>query len=159
MLFPSNLRSSYIDDMFDDFFRDDFWRPMSPMNRPARPQGNLPEFRAMKTDIKEHDGGYELEMNLPGFAIEDVKAELKDGYLTVTASHTTENEVKNENEKYIRRERYAGHYQRSFYVGDDITQEDIKAAFKDGVLNISIPKKEPEPPVEEEAKYIEIQEG
>lgn len=154
MLRPATFRNSYFDNMFDDFFRNDFWGPMV---RPAKAQGNLPEFRAMKTDIREHDGGYEIEMNLPGFAKEDVKAELKDGYLTVTASHNTENEEKNENEKYIRRERYSGHYQRSFYIGEDLTEEDIHAAFKDGVLSLSIPKKEPEVPAEEEAKYISIE--
>lgn len=154
MLRPATFRNSYFDDMFDDFFRDGFWGPST---RRAQAQANLPEFRAMKTDIKEHDGGYEIQMNLPGFAKEDVKAELKDGYLTVTASHNTENEEKNENEKYIRRERYSGHYQRSFYVGEDLTEEDIHAAFKDGVLTMSIPKKESEAPVEEPTKYISIE--
>jgi len=154
MLRPATFRNSYFDDMFDDFFRGDFWGPST---RRQQAHANLPEFRAMKTDIKEHDGGYEIEMNLPGFAKEDVKAELKDGYLTVTASHNTENEEKNENEKYIRRERYSGHYQRSFYIGEDLTEEDIHAAFKDGVLTMSIPKKEPEAPVEKPAKYISIE--
>ena len=154
MLRPATFRNSHFDDIFDDFFRGDFWGPSV---RRTHAQANLPEFRAMKTDIKEHDGGYEIEMNLPGFAKEDVKAELKDGYLTVTASHNTENEEKNENEKYIRRERYSGHYQRSFYVGEDLTEEDIHAAFKDGVLTMSIPKKEQEAPVEEPTKYISIE--
>ena len=143
MLIPSIFGDNFVDNFFDDVLRT-----------PVTPQRTV---QLMKTDIKEHNGGYEIEMNLPGFAKEDVKAELKDGYLTVTASHNTQNEENNENEKYIRRERYSGHYQRSFYIGEDLTEEDIHAAFKDGVLTMSIPKKEPEAPVEEPAKYISIE--
>ena len=135
MLMPSIFN----DNLFDDFF--DF---------------NYPTFRydtseLMKTDIKETDNGYEVTMNLPGVKKEDVKAELKDGYLTIQASSNT-----NKDEKYIRRERYAGTCSRSFYVGDAVTQEDIKAKFENGTLTLDIPKKEAKPAVEEK-KYISIE--
>ena len=103
----------------------------------------------------QSDTGYQLDMNLPGFAKEDIKAELKDGYLTIKAESNTNNDEKDENGNYIRRERYTGSCSRSFYVGDQITQEDINAQFKDGVLSLNIPKKEAIPE-KEETKYITI---
>ena len=87
----------------------------------------------MKTDIKEHKDGYELEIDLPGFHKDEIQAELKDGYLTISAAkQLNQDEKEKESGKYIRRERYSGSCQRSFYVGDEITQEDIKAEFKHG---------------------------
>ena len=140
MLMPSIFN----DNLFDDFF--DF---------------NYPTFRydtseLMKTDIKETDNGYEVTMNLPGVKKEDVKAELKDGYLTIQASSNTNKDEKDNDGKYIRRERYAGTCSRSFYVGDAVTQEDIKAKFENGSLDREIPKKEAKPAVEEK-KYISIE--
>ena len=102
----------------------------------------------MKTDVKETDQGYELDIELPGYKKEDVRAQLKDGYLTVQAA-------KNEEGAYIRRERYAGTMSRSFYVGDNVTEEDIHAKFEDGILKLSVPKKEAKKV--EENKYITIQ--
>ncbi len=96
----------------------------------------------MSTDVKETENGYEVIMNLPGFAKEDVKGEIKDGYLTVTATTNTSKDEKDADGKYIRRERYSGSCSRSFYVGEDVTQDDIKAKFEDGTLKLSIPKKE-----------------
>jgi HSP20 family molecular chaperone IbpA len=110
----------------------------------------------MQTDIEESETGYALTMNLPGFKKEDVKAELKDGYLTINASTNSSKEEKDEKGKYIRKERYSGSCSRSFYVGEAVTQEDIKAKFEDGTLKISVPKKELKPEVEE-AKYISIE--
>ncbi|MDE6433236.1 MAG: Hsp20/alpha crystallin family protein [Lachnospiraceae bacterium] len=110
----------------------------------------------MQTDISESDNSFSLIMNLPGFKKEDVKAELKDGYLTVNASTNTSNEEKDDNGKYIRRERYSGSCSRSFYIGEAVTQEDIKAKFEDGTLKITVPKKELKPEIEE-AKYIAIE--
>lgn len=142
MLFaPSILRN---ENVLDDFFNDNFW-PVTT------------NFAVMKTDIKETDNGYEVEMNLPGFTKEDVHAELKDGYLTVTAQHSENKDQKDEkNERYIRRERYSGHYQRSFYLGDQYQEGDIKANFRNGVLTMEIPKKEEKPQVEE-GKTISIE--
>jgi HSP20 family molecular chaperone IbpA len=110
----------------------------------------------MSTDVKETENGYEVIMNLPGFAKEDVKGEIKDGYLTVTATTNTSKDEKDAEGKYIRRERYSGSCSRSFYVGEDVTQDDIKAKFEDGTLKLSIPKKEPEQK-EEQKRYIEIE--
>ena len=97
----------------------------------------------MNTDIKEHDDSYELKMDLPGFNKDEISAELENGYLTIRAAKGLDKyEKEKKTGKYIRRERYAGACQRSFYVGEDITQEDIKASFKHGILKLDIPKKD-----------------
>ena len=103
----------------------------------------------MQTDIKEKANEYCVTMNLPGFKKEDIKGEIKDGYLVITASTNTENEDKDEDGKYIRRERYSGTCSRSFYVGEDVTQEDIKGEYKHGILKLFVPKKEAKPAVEQ----------
>lgn len=126
--------------LFDDLFNAPFF---------TRNEANM-----MKTDIKEHDGGYELTVDLPGVKKEDIKAELNDGYLTISAENNTNKDEKDENGKYICRERYSGSYSRSFYVGDAITEEDIKAKFENGTLKLDIPKKEALP--EKQNKYIAI---
>ncbi len=128
MLTPSIFTNTSLENIFDDFFNDAYY--------PVRKGAST--ISAMSTDIRATDDGYELEMDLPGFKKEDVTAELDKGYLTIKASHQEESEDKKGN--YIRRERYSGNYQRSFYVGDDMRQEDIKASFKDGVLKVAIPK-------------------
>ena len=110
----------------------------------------------MKTDIRETDGSFELDIDMPGFNKEDLKAELKEGYLTISASTNKDNGEKDENGKYIRRERYVGSCSRSFYVGEEIKQDDIKAKFENGILKISVPKKEAQPKVEED-KHIAIE--
>ena len=110
----------------------------------------------MRTDIKETDAGFELDIDLPGYKKEDVQAELKDGYLTISAKTNTTREEKDENGKYIRKERYSGSCSRSFYVGEQLEQEDIKARFEDGILKVMVPKKEAKPAVEEN-RYITIE--
>ena len=110
----------------------------------------------MKTDIRETDGSFELDIDMPGFNKEDLKAELKEGYLTISASTNKDDGEKDENGRYIRRERYVGYCSRSFYVGEDIKQDDIKAKFENGILKISVPKKEAQPKVEED-KHIAIE--
>ena len=111
----------------------------------------------MKTDIKELEGGYELEIDLPGFKKEEVQATLEDGYLTISAEKgLDQDEQEKKTGKYIRKERYAGACQRSFYVGDNLTQEDIKGEFKHGILTLNVPKKEAKPAVETN-KYIAIE--
>ena len=94
----------------------------------------------MKTDIREHDAGYELDIDLPGFKKDEIKVELENGYLTISATKGADNASRIRKEKYIRRERYAGTMQRSFYVGDDVTQEDIKAKFENGILRLRHPE-------------------
>ena len=111
----------------------------------------------MKTDVKETDAEYELEMDLPGFTKDEIQASVENGYLTITASKGVDkDEQEKETHKYIRRERYAGACQRSFYVGEGITEADIKGEFKHGILKLHIPKKEVQPAAEEK-KYISIE--
>ncbi|MBA4697791.1 MAG: Hsp20/alpha crystallin family protein [Ruminococcus sp.] len=136
--------------IFGENFMDDFF------GFPERYFGrNFSTNRMMQTDVAETDDGYEVTMDLPGFKKEDVKAELKNGYLTITANTNTNNDEKDKNGKYIRRERYSGTCSRSFYVGENVTQEDIKARFENGTLKLDIPKKEK--PKVEESKWISIE--
>ena len=142
MLMPSIFKESFMDDIFR--------MPERFYSRAYNNNG------LMQTDVKEFDDRYEVTMNLPGFNKEDVKGELKDGYLVVSASVNQSNDEKDKNGRFIRRERYSGSCSRSFYVGENISNEDIKAKFEDGVLKLSIPKKEEKPAVEE-AKNISIE--
>ena len=143
--------SIFNDNLFDDFFEFPFFGDRAERKLYGSNANNL-----MKTDIKEHKDGYELEIDLPGFQKDDLQAELKDGYLTISASkQVNKDEKEKETGKYIRRERYSGSCQRSFYVGDAITQEDIKAEFKHGILRLFVPKKEAVPEVEER-KFVSI---
>ena len=116
---------------------------------------NSNNTKLMKTDIQEKDNNYILDMDLPGYEKEDIKAQLKDGYLTITAQKNTSNDDKDEEGNYIRRERYCGKCSRSFYVGDGIKEEDIKANFKNGILQLTFPK-EVARKEDEETKYITI---
>lgn len=142
-LVPMNNNSlgfSLFDNMFDDMFRDPFFT-------------NSSTTKLMKTDIQEKDNNYILDMDLPGYEKEDVKAQLKDGYLTITAQKNTSNEEKDKKGNYIRKERYCGKCSRSFYVGDTVKEEDIKASFKNGILQLTFPK---EVARKEDTKYITI---
>ena len=112
--------------IFDDVFDDSFF--------------GRNEMEVMKTDIKEKEGNYILEIDIPGFNKEDVKLELEKGYLTVSARTKKEINEDNKKEKYVHREKYYGSCSRTFYVGDDIKEEDIKANFKNGVLKVTVPK-------------------
>ena len=152
MLLPSAnvMNSIFGESLFDDFF-DDFARPA---NTSARYQNMTAGI--MRTDVKESDNGFELDIDLPGCKKENVKAELKDGYLTISAETNTSNDQKDDNGKYIRRERYYGTCSRNFYVGETVEQEDIKAKFEDGILKVFVPKKEARPQVEDK-KYIPIE--
>lgn len=109
----------------------------------------------MKTDVKETDTGYEVDIDLPGFKKDEISAELKDGYLTVSASKGLDKDEKAKDGKYIRRERYAGAMSRSFYVGYGVTQDEIKAKYEDGILRLSVPKKDAK--AVENNKYIAIE--
>lgn len=128
-------------DLFgDDFFKDDFFKPE---------KNNL-----MKTDIKETDNSYILDIDLPGYKKEDIKVDVTDGYLTINAK--TSNEVNDkEKGKYVRRERFTGEVTRSFYVGEDVKDEEIKASFKNGILNLEVPKVKPDEK-KSNKKFIEI---
>ena len=140
------------EDLFDDFmtpFENSFFTNHNPLM--GKRERNM-----MKTDIKEKDGNYILDMDLPGCKKEDVSLKLENGYLTVGAQRAIDKDEKDDNGNYIRRERYSGSCQRSFYVGEDITHEDIKAKFENGTLKLDIPKKEAQPKVEQK-KTIAIE--
>ena len=94
----------------------------------------------MKTDVKETDTGYEVDIDLPGFKKDEINAQLDNGYLTISAAKGLDKDEKDTKGKYIRKERYAGAMSRSFYVGEGVTQEDIKAKYEDGILRLSVPK-------------------
>lgn len=125
-------------DLFDDFFDDDLFKK---------------EKNLMRTDIKEKEDKYLVEIDLPGFKKENIDLSLNDGYLRIHA--TTEKEEKNEKEKFLHKERFFGECSRSFYIGDEIKEEDIEAEFKNGTLVIEIPKKEEFKKIPEK-KQIEI---
>ena len=148
MLMPSIFN----DNVFDDFFEFPFYDDKAEKKLYGHHAANL-----MKTDIQEHDDGYTLEMDLPGFKKEEIQIELNNGYMTISAAKGLDEDEKDKKSgKYIRRERYTGACQRSFYVGEDVTEEDIKAEFKHGILKLFIPKKEAKPAVEQK-KYVSIE--
>lgn len=137
MLIPRGKNSF---DLFDNFFRDDDFF--------TKRQSSL-----MKTDIKEKANSYVIEMDLPGFDKENINLSLNNGYLEIAAKTVEEND--DDDEKYVHQERYYGECSRSFYVGDQITEEDIAAEFKNGILKITVPKKEEQEKLPE-TKKIEI---
>ena len=134
MLMPSIFGESLFDDWFDDIDRQ-----MQHMDR--RLYGRNAK-REMKTDVREKEDGYEIDMDLPGFKKDQVELTLENGYLTVTANKGFDKDEKDKQGRMIRQERYAGSMQRSFYVGDNMTEEDVKARFEDGVLHLNLPKKD-----------------
>lgn len=143
----------YMPSIFNDNFFDDV------MGFPfERTQSRKVQDAVMRTDVKETEQGYQLEMELPGFTKEDLNAKLEDGYLTITAthsSHSDQNSDEKSKERYIRRERYYGTYARRFFVGKYLTQADIKAKFENGILILTFPKEDSKKV--EEAKYISIE--
>lgn len=151
MLLPSTkaIDRLFGDDLLDGFFGEPF--------RGLRGYGYNDAGGLMKTDVKEREDSYELSISLPGVARENIRAELKDGYLTVSASTSVDNDEKDKNDRYIRRERYYGSASRSFYVGEEVSQEEIKAKYENGLLTLTVPKKEARQPEVEEKKYITIE--
>ena len=135
------MPSIFHDDVFDDFF--DF-------SAPAYSGSEL-----MNTDIKETEKGYELAISLPGVKKEDIKAEVKDGYLMITAAANSKTDEKDKTGKYIRRERYSGSMSRSFYVGEHVTAEQVHPKYENGILTFEIPKNKE--PIEEKEKFIAIE--
>ena len=136
-------RNNFGFDLFDEMFKDPFFSRRENQNA------------VMKTDIREKDGDYLMDIDLPGFSKDDISAELHDGYMTVTAKKEENNDEKDDKGNYIHRERYSGSCSRRFYVGD-ISEADIKASFKDGTLHLEIPKEEPKK-LEEQKKLISIE--
>ena len=150
MLMPSVFGKDLFDDFFDFPFYDDKESDKLEKKLYGHRSKNL-----MKTDVQETENSYVLEMDLPGFSKDEVKASLKDGYLTIRAEKGLDKEEKDEKTaKYIRRERYAGSCERSFYVGD-VNEADIKGEFKHGILKLTIPKEQPKKEIDT-TKDIEL---
>ena len=144
MLTPSIFGESLFDDWMDDFpfgkdFEKEFEKSMFPAKNPlyGKHAKNL-----MKTDVRETDDAYEVDIDLPGFKKDEVTAELNDGYITISAAKGLDKDEKDKKTgKYIRKERYAGSMSRSFYIGEGITQDEISAKYENGILQLKIPKK------------------
>ena len=146
------LPSIFGENLFDDFFTDHF--SMIPSGRDVlygKHGKNL-----MKTDVRETDNSYELDVDLPGFKKDEINVNLEDGYLTISAAKGLDKDEKDKEGKYVRRERYAGSMSRSFYVGKHVTEEDIHPKYENGILSFSVPKEEAKP-VEEKKHYISIE--
>ena len=133
------LPSMFGESLFDDFFDDDFMR--FPVWGGRNPLYGKHAKNLMKTDVRETENTYEVDIDLPGFKKDEIDVDLKDGYLTISASKGLDKDQKDKEGKYIRQERYAGAMSRSFYVGD-IQPEQISAKYEDGILKISLPKQE-----------------
>ena len=136
MMFPSVFGENLFDDWMDDFgFRDNFFSGKNPLY--GKHAKNI-----MKTDVRETDKGYELDVDLPGFKKDEVQVQLKDGYLTISAAKGLDKDEQDKKGNYIRKERYSGSMSRSFYVGDGISEDDIHGKFENGILQLDVPKKE-----------------
>ncbi len=134
-MLPSIFRENLFDDVFDDAF--DVFPAFGRRNFFGKQGQNI-----MKTDVRETDDSYELDIDLPGFKKEELQAKIENGYLTISANKSADKDKKDKKGRYIRQERYVGQFSRSFYVGNSVQREDIQARFEDGILKLSIPKKE-----------------
>ena len=148
MLMPSIFRENLFDDWFD--FPD-----FGDLDKTERRLYGRHASRLMKTDVHEQEDHYEVDIDLPGFAKDEITIELNDGYLTISAAKGLDKDENDKKGKLIRQERYAGAMQRSFYVGENVTEEEIKASFKHGVLSLNIPKKEAKAVPEKKTIMIE----
>ena len=148
MLLPSIFGEDLFDDMMDFPFEDEFFGRKNPLY--GKRAKNL-----MKTDVKETENGYELDIDLPGFKKEEVQASLENGYLTISASKGLDKDEKDKKGRYSRRERYSGAMSRSFYVGEGVEQKDIHAKFENGILKLTVPKTNAQKV--EESKHIAIE--
>lgn len=148
MMMPSIFGEDLFDDLMDFPFEREFFGNKNPLY--GKHAKNL-----MKTDIRESEAGYEVDIDLPGFKKDEINAQLENGYLTISAAKGLDKDEKDENGKYIRRERYAGSMSRSFYVGDEVTQDEIHAKYEDGILRLTVPKKDA--PAVEQKNYIAIE--
>ena len=148
-MMPSIFGENLFDDFMNDFpFEKHFFGERNPLY--GKHAKNI-----MKTDVKETDNSYELDIDLPGFKKEDINVQLDNGYLTIAASKSLEKEDEHEKSHYIRQERYSGSMSRSFYVGNDVKQEEIHAKYEDGILKLAVPKKAAK--AIESNKYIQIE--
>ena len=144
------MPSIFGENLFDDFM-DDFAFPNVDKVLYGKHASNL-----MKTDVKETDSGYEVDIDLPGFKKDEIQMQLENGYLTVSAANGLNKDEKNEDGRYVRRERYAGSVSRSFYVGENVTEKDIHPKYENGILSFKMPKDDKKA-VEEKKHYIAIE--
>ena len=135
------MPSIFGENLFDDFFGPDFDMFPALTGRSNPLYGKLAK-NLMKTDVRETEGTYELDIDLPGFKKDEVNLTLEDGYLTISAAKGLDKDEKDKKGKYIRQERYAGTCSRSFYVGEGVEPTDVSAKFEDGILKVSLPKRE-----------------
>ena len=150
MMMPSIFGENLFDDDWMNFpFEQDFWGKKNPLY--GKHAKNM-----MKTDIREHDEGYEVDIDLPGFKKDEITMKLENGTLTVSAAKGLDKDEENKEKKYVRRERYAGGMSRSFYVGEHVDVEDIHPKYENGILSFIVPKKE-QKAVEEKNKFISIE--
>lgn len=157
MMTPSIFGENLFDDFFEDFFTFPGWDDRG-MHKAQKQLYGHHAADMMKTDVQEHNDHYEVDIDLPGFKKEELSLELKDGYLIISAAKGLDKEEQEkETGKFVRRERYAGSMSRSFYVGEEMKQEDIHAKYESGVLKLSIPKLEQKKAQVEEKKYIAIE--
>lgn len=158
MLRPSIFGESLFDDWMDDFpFGKDFEKQIEKEMLPAKnPLYGKHAKNLMKTDVRETDDSYEVDIDLPGFKKDEVTAQLNDGYITISAAKGLDKDEKDKKTgKYIRKERYAGSLSRSFYVGENLTQDEISAKFENGILQLTIPKKDAK--AVEDSNFISIE--
>ena len=146
------------DALLDDWFQNDWDRDFDRMMQAADPRHAFGKRSAnvMKTDVRETENGYDVFVDLPGFKKEDVKLDLQNGYLTITANRSADHGEKDNEGRYIRQERYTGSCARSFYVGEELKTEDVKASFEDGILKLNLPKAEAKKLPEKQPTQIEI---
>ena len=144
------MPSIFGENLFDDFM-DDFAFPNVDKVLYGKHASNL-----MKTDVKETDSGYEVDIDLPGFKKDEIQMQLENGYLTVSAAKGLNKDEKNEDGRYVRRERYAGNVSRSFYVGENVTEKDIHPKYENGILSFKMPKDDKKA-IEEKKHYIAIE--
>ena len=149
MLMPSIFGENLFDDWMDFPFDRNFFEGRDPLY--GKHAKNI-----MKTDVRETDDTYELDIDLPGFKKEEVTAELKNGYMTISAAKGLDKDEKDKEGRYIRKERYSGSCSRSFYVGEHVAVEDIHPKYENGILSFTVPKKE-QKAVEEKNKFIAIE--
>lgn len=142
-MFPALMN----DTMFSNLFDDPFFEGWRNMDRAAACDPNM-SAGMMSTDVRETDKGYMVDIDMPGFKKDDISLDLQNGYLTVSAHRNSSHEDKDDNGRWLRRERYAGSCSRSFYVGEDVKDSDIHASYKDGTLCLEMPKLEAQQQVE-----------
>ena len=157
MLLPSIFGEDLFDDWMDFPFDDRFEKRLNKeLYGRKNPVFGKHAARIMKTDVREKKDGYEVDIDLPGFKKEQIRIELNEGYLTISAEKGLDKDEDDKEGRYIRRERFSGSCSRTFYVGENVEQSDIRASFKHGILKLTIPKKEAKPEVPEK-KYIMIE--